>query len=161
MENNKIKVVYVEPGERAKITEIDSSLEGLEDAVGGGTIQGIYPFKEAVCLVCNDDGKVIGMPLNRALRQEQSGKIYEIIAGPFFICDCSGESFGSLSDEQAAKYQAMFELPEMFFGNGAGKITSMPYEPDEMETLDSMIERAEEKCESSVRDDKGINKFER
>ena len=27
------------------------------------------------------------------------------IAGTFFICDCSGESFGSLSKEQQKRYQ--------------------------------------------------------
>lgn len=157
--SNKIKVVYVEPGERAKITEIDSSLEGLQEAVGGGVIQAIYPFKEEVCCACNDDGKLDGLPLNRALRKDGSGKIYDIIAGPFFICDCSGESFASLTDEQAEKYQKMFELPEMFFSID-GQIIVRPYEPEEND-LDSMIENASVKFEEAGRDDGGIGGFER
>lgn len=34
----------------------------------GGTIQVLYPFAEPVALVCNDEGKLLGLPLNRALR---------------------------------------------------------------------------------------------
>ena len=39
----------------------------------------------------------------------------DIIAGTFFICDCSGENFGSLSSEQLRRYTEQFKYPERFF----------------------------------------------
>ncbi len=63
--------------------------------------------------VCDDEGKFDGALPNRAVRNED-GKIMDIIFGPFFICDCRGEEFGSLTDEQIQKYTDMFRLPERF-----------------------------------------------
>ena len=48
-----IRVVLCEPGKYARIAVIDSSLEGLQTAVGGGLIEAVYPFDEPVCIVCN------------------------------------------------------------------------------------------------------------
>ena len=67
-----IRVVYLEPGKLARIAEIGTSLADLQRAVGGGLIETYYPFEEQVCLVCNDEGKINGMELNRAIRSEDS-----------------------------------------------------------------------------------------
>lgn len=109
-----IRVVLVKPGEYAKEAEIDCSLKGLQSVVGG-PIEAIYPFDEAVCLVCNEEGKLSGLPLNRALCDDD-GSIVDIIAGTFFIADCSTERFGSLSDEQIETYKKLFYRPEVFIG---------------------------------------------
>lgn len=90
----KIKVVMVQPGEISKVAEIGNTLEDLQKAVGG-YIEAFYPFEEEVCIVCNEEGKFNGMAPNRAVYGENK-KIMDIIFGPFFICDCSGESFGTL-----------------------------------------------------------------
>ena len=50
------------------------------------------------------------------------------MAGTFFICDCSGESFGSLSEEQLKKYTEMFKQPERFLRVN-GEIFAVPYTP--------------------------------
>ena len=121
-----IKVVLLEPGKLARIAEIGHSLEQLQAAVGGD-IEAIYPFEEEVCIVYNDEGKINGLPLNRAVYSE-SGELVDIIAGPCFLCDCSGESFGSLNDEQLARYQKQFRLPEYFFRSPLG-IAAVPYVP--------------------------------
>ena len=55
------------------------------EAAVGGPIQAIYPFPEPVALICHEEGKLLGLPLNRALR-DKDGEIYDIIAGPFFLC---------------------------------------------------------------------------
>ena len=81
---------------------------------------------EEVCIVCNDEGKINGMPLNRSVKRE--GKVAEIIAGPFFICDSSNPNFGSLSKEQQDKYLNQFKYPEMFFRTG-NEIQAIPYKP--------------------------------
>ncbi len=121
-----IKVVLVEPGKYAKPADIDPSLAGLQRVVGG-LIETYYPFEEQVCIVCNDEGKINGMDLNRGIYGED-GKLQDIIAGPFFICDCSGCSFGSLSSEQLDRYTKQFKNPERFYRVG-GEITAVPYEP--------------------------------
>lgn len=100
---DKIRVVLLEPGKTAKITEIGSRLEDLQ-AVVGGCIEAVYPFEENVCIVCNEEGKINGLPLNCAMRDD-SGAVYDAIAGTAFLCDCSGERFSSLSEEQCRRYQ--------------------------------------------------------
>lgn len=227
-----IDVVLVEPGKLARPTKITATLEGMQAVVGGG-IEPFYPFEEQVCIVCNEEGKIIGLPLNRAVyayeeqqvdmsygelaaqfrAQERSGtgrhmlgyivftedsftepyteeqrtyvvssdnkafkpnmggysiyassldgvdkmvrleaymaaehggkngwkvercytklqtrEVVEIMAGTFFICDCSGESFGSLSEEQLKKYTEMFKQPERFLRIN-GEILAVPYTP--------------------------------
>lgn len=126
-EDQKIKVVYCEPGRKARIAEIGTELEDLQRAVGGGFIEAYYPFKEEVCIVCNDEGKFNGMRPCRAVYGDDQ-KIQDIIFGPFFICDCSGENFGSLNAEQLDRYGHMFECPEHYVKVN-GEIHAIPYEP--------------------------------
>lgn len=127
-----IQVVMLEPGKIARVGEIEASLEGLQKAVGG-YIEAIYPFEEQVCIVCNEEGKINGMKLNRAIYAEPQEKnsrreMIDIIAGPCFICDCSGDDFGSLSPEQQRKYLEMFKNPERF-ARINGEIFAIPYKP--------------------------------
>lgn len=119
----KIKVVMLEPEKKAYITEIENSLEEMQSVVEG-LIEAYYPFEEEVCIVCNDEGKLLGLPLNRAVKRED-GEIIDIIAGTAFICDCKGENFGSLAEEQAERYLKMFERAECFVCVN-GKIMAIP-----------------------------------
>ena len=77
-----MNVLMVEPGKAPYETEISDGLEAMQAAVGGN-IQAVYPYEDLVGLVCNEEGKLEGLPLNRALRTED-GEIYDIIAGNFF-----------------------------------------------------------------------------
>lgn len=128
---NTIRVVLVEPGKLARIAEVGTTLDAMQRTVGGD-IEAYYPFEEQVCIVCNEEGKINGLPLNRAIRDEDTGDIADIIAGTFFICDCSGESFGSLSQEQQKRYLEKYRLPERFFRIGEN-IEAVPYRPKERE----------------------------
>lgn len=110
--SKKIKVVMLEPERETYIAEIDGSLQGMQKIVGG-LIEAVYPFDEEVCIVCNEEGKITGLPLNRAVKAED-GTILDIIAGTAFLCDCSGENFASLSKEQLERYCETFRHPEMF-----------------------------------------------
>lgn len=126
-ESKKIRVVMVRPGEIAEIIEIGTGLENLQAAVDG-MIEPYYGLDDSdYCIVCNDEGKLLGMEPNRAIRDE-NGTIQEIICGPFFICDCSGGEFSSLSEEKAAYYQQKFRLPERIFRFG-NRFAAIPYEP--------------------------------
>ena len=122
-----IRVVLVESGKLARIAEIGTTLDAMQRTVGGD-IEAYYPFEEQVCIVCNEEGKINGHPLNRAIRDADTGDIADIIAGTFFICDCSGESFGSLSTEQQKRYLEKYRLPERFFRSRDG-IGSVPFKP--------------------------------
>ena len=114
MADKKIKVVMVEPGKEAYVTEIGTGLHKIYEALDCDTIQAIYPFEDMVCLVCDEEGKLNGSKPNRALNNEYNIP-YDVIYGSFFICDCSGEDFGSLSDELAEKYLQQFKAVEYFF----------------------------------------------
>lgn len=127
-ERDTIRVVLLEPGKLSRIADIGASLEGMQRAVGG-YIEPIYPFDEEVCIICNEEGKINGLPLNRSLRDEDTGKVVEIIAGPCFICDCSGERFGSLSQEQLERYAKKFRNPEQFIMLN-DEIIAIPYKPN-------------------------------
>ena len=111
-DRNTISVVLVEPGKKARAAHIDGTLPGMQGIVGGD-IQVVYPFEEEVCIVCNEEGKVTGLPLNRALRDDD-GEIYDIVAGTFFICGYGGENLSSLSADQLKRYTEMYECPEKF-----------------------------------------------
>ena len=77
--------------------------------------------------VCNEEGKINGMSLNRAIYD--GNEMVEIIAGPCFICDCSRENFRSLSDEQLKRYSRQFKYPEAFIKMN-GEIKAIPFTPD-------------------------------
>lgn len=222
-----IDVVLVEPGKLARQVRIPANLKGMQATVKG-SIEAFYPFEEQVCIVCNEEGKITGLPLNRAvysepeevdmtyhelcakfrqaerqgrhisgyivftedswpdkypvegrtyevssnnkafqagmggysiyggsidgtdpcvrleryMADEKGGKdgwkiercytkereIVDIIAGTFFVCDCSGENFGSLNEDQLKAYTEMFKQPERF-ARIDGEIIAVPYTP--------------------------------
>lgn len=125
-ESEKIKVLLLEPDKLARVAEIDASLEEMQKVVGG-SIEAAYFFEEPVCVVCNEEGKINGLPLNRAVYSEDK-EMLDIIAGTAFICDCSGENFGSLSEEQQQRYAKQFKYPERFFRIN-DEIKAAPFKP--------------------------------
>ena len=123
MENSKITVLVVEPLMEPYVKEIDSGLKALQKEVGG-YIQVVYPFEEPVAIICNEEGKLNGEPLNRALRDED-GHVYDIVAGTFLIVGLSEDNFCSLSEEHIEQFTQEFKAPEMF-ARANGKILIMP-----------------------------------
>lgn len=123
----KIKVILLEPGKLARETEIDASLKGMQNVVGG-LIEPVYCFQEPVCCIVNEEGKIAGLDLNRGIYDEKK-QLVDIIAGTAFICDCSGENFGSLTDEQLKKYSKQFKYPEKFFKIN-DQIKGVPFNPN-------------------------------
>ena len=105
-------VLVVEPGREPYVKEIDSGLKSLQSEVGGW-IEAIYPFEEEVALICNEEGKLSDLPLNRAL-MDSDGEIYDIIAGTFLVVGLGEEDFCSLSDEYIKKFSDRFKKPEKF-----------------------------------------------
>ena len=76
--NDKIKCLLVEPYELPKEIIIDNTLEAKQKIVGGD-IECVYlQNNDDVVLICNEEGKINGMKLNREIG-------YDIIAGPFLV----------------------------------------------------------------------------
>lgn len=66
-----------------------NELRTLQQLVGGD-MQAVYPWsKDDVALICNDSGKVDGLPLNRSLED------YDIIAGNFLFAVFPGRNFAA------------------------------------------------------------------
>ncbi len=122
-----MRVLVVEPERRPEVREISESLGAMQEIIGG-LIQPIYPFDDSVALVCNDEGKLLGMPANRGLRGED-GQIYDIVCGTFFLCGAPPDSdhFTNLTPEQVERYRERFYTPEMFWGMD-GRIVCLPLE---------------------------------
>ena len=117
-EVNTMKVLLVRPMERPQEIEIEDSLSEMQRLVGG-YIQEVMPFDDDVALICNDEGKFMGLPLNRAI-QDERGQVVDIIAGDFFLCRApvESENFESLTKEQVEKYKKRFHNPERFLKAG-------------------------------------------
>ena len=123
----KMMVLVVEPMKEPYLKEIDLGLHSLQAEVGGD-IAASYPFSDPVGLVCNDEGKLIGLELNRGLRDED-GNLYDIMAGTFLVVGLGEEDFTSLPPELAQKYMEHFKQPEQFI-NLNGQIIALPVEPE-------------------------------
>lgn len=98
-----MKILVVEPMKTPTVQEIDGSLRSMQELVGG-TIQAVYPFDDPVALVCNDEGKLLGLPWNRALTDDH-GVPYDIVCGTFFVVGIGDENFTSLTEQRIEKYK--------------------------------------------------------
>ena len=101
-------ILVVEPGKNPRREEIESSLEAMQRVVGGD-IQIVYPFEDYVALVCNEEGKILGLPYNRLLLDDM-GVPYDFIAGTFFLCSAppDSESCRSLTENQLEYFERYY-----------------------------------------------------
>ena len=112
METKEIKVLMVEPGKHPKVTMLQDDLDTLQKAVSiGADYQGlieIISIGNGDCLLCNEEGKLIGLEGNRRLGND-------IIVGVFYILseDLDG-NLVSLSDKKIQYYTELFWEPERF-----------------------------------------------
>lgn len=114
MKEKFIEVVKVSPLKTPEVVKIENTLEGLQKAVSieapsVGLIEIIQPDNEEdwqICLLCNEEGKILNLPLNRRVGND-------IICGTFYIT--SQDRFGnlaSLNETQKQKYLKRFADPE-------------------------------------------------
>ena len=115
-DKKELDALLVKPNEYPQKVTIGAELNDLQEAVGG-TITATYPFTDPVAIVCNDEGKLLGLPMNRALRDEH-GQTYDVVAGNFLVVGLGKEDFVSLSPELAQKYEEEFHQPEAFLPLG-------------------------------------------
>ena len=97
-----IRVLKIEPGTAPEIVTMPNMLDAFQAAVGG-YIETVG-LDANVALVCNEKGKLIGLPANRQVGGD-------IIAGTFLIVGAEYGEFCSLSDADAAHYAEQFAQP--------------------------------------------------
>lgn len=106
-----MKVLIVEPGKYPREADIEHTLEA-EQAVVGGTIEAVYPWRDSACIVCNDNGIAENLPLNRMLGD------YDIIHGTFFVCGLTSNDFTDLTPQQMKALRGTVPRPAAVFPAG-------------------------------------------
>ena len=107
-----MRVLVVEPEKKPYTKEIENSLKALQDIVGG-YIQVIQPWEDEVAIICNEEGKIMQLPLNRIIKND-NGRIFDIVVGTFVIAGFNKDCFLSIDDKMKDKYENMFETPGVF-----------------------------------------------
>ena len=110
MKETTVKAVKVEPGMSPCVVDLGTDLDSLQKAVSiGAADQGLIEFvylEDNVSILCNEEGKLIGLAPNRRLGDD-------ILCGVFYVVaeNEDGELI-SLTSEQREHYSRMFERIE-------------------------------------------------
>ena len=112
MKEESIRVLKVEPGKHPEEVILHNDLDSLQKAVSiGSQEQGlieIIELKEGVCLLCNEEGKLIGLEGNRRVGND-------IIAGVFYVTGEDEEgNLASLPEEEMLSYKEAFREIEKY-----------------------------------------------
>lgn len=112
MKQKEIKVLMIEPGVHPREITIRNDLDSLQKAVSiGSEHQGlieIIDIDDRVCILCNEEGKLIGLEGNRRVGND-------IIAGVFYVVGEDGRgNLVSLPEKEMKKYKELFWEPEYF-----------------------------------------------
>ena len=112
MKQKEIRVLMVEPGKHPRVTVLQDDLDSLQKAVSiGAGYQGlieIISIGNGDCILCNEEGKLIGLDGNRRIGND-------IIVGVFYIMSENEEGeLVSLSEKKIKFYEKRFWEPETF-----------------------------------------------
>lgn len=100
-----MKVIYIESNDSEPVVkDIKGDLAELQSLVGG-YIQVIYYHD--VAIVCNEDGKFLGLKPNRLII-DRDRNLYDIICGPMLVTSQIEDE--SLTEEQIEKWKYVFSL---------------------------------------------------
>lgn len=140
--NQPIQVLIVKPHLRPYGATICPSLRSMQDIVGG-CIQVVHDglLKDDAVIVCNEEGKLIGLPANRALRDSEA-KVQDVVHGTFMVVGTAGEDFTSLTPQQFAcwTYRFLYCEQMIYFDN---EIVAVPIADGSAEAEDEKDEKYE------------------
>ncbi len=98
------RVVVVKPGKPAYEKQIGRDYHDLCKEVRG-YIECVSYHGDGTLIVCNEEGKLLGMEGNRRFRNGS------VIAGLFVVIGSAGEDFRSLTDREVQKYLQEYAQP--------------------------------------------------
>lgn len=106
MSKKMITALMVEPNKHPEVTQLATDLDSMQKAVSiGADYQGLIeliPLGEGVCLLCNEEGKLIGLPGNRSVGRD-------VIAGVFYVVGSDRRgNLVSLTEKQVEDYKTLF-----------------------------------------------------
>lgn len=108
-----MKVLVKRAGSKKfEIKEIEPTLKSYQSLVGG-YIEVIY-LKEDLCFVCNEEGKVLGLPENFCMVDEEYDTLVDRVHGDAFFCKVNGDDFSDITEEQEHKVKSSFLEGERF-----------------------------------------------
>ena len=87
-----MKAILKKPGEPAEICEVENSLKGLQEAVGGYIET--FSFHEHFCVICNEEGRILGLPYNLTF-------LGVPFVGPVLFVGVSGDQFRDITEKGA------------------------------------------------------------
>ncbi len=90
-----MRIILYEVGKEPIVKNIENKLHDLQSIVGGYIET--FTQHDGIILVCNEEGKLIGLPINRIMFNEP-------IAGNFFLCRCDGEDFADVTDKDIKRF---------------------------------------------------------
>ena len=64
--NEKIYVLLIKPGMEPELVQMENSVEGMHELIGG-YVEQHKPFGDGVVILCDEDAKRLKLPLNRAI----------------------------------------------------------------------------------------------
>ena len=101
---NEIRVLMVEPNEHPKEFLLKNTLQAMQEAVGG--LIDIVDIDDGICILLNDEGKLIGLEGNRRIGDD-------VIVGNFYVCSSNEDGeLASLTEAEMEKYKERFWEPE-------------------------------------------------
>lgn len=106
--SDKITAIRVKPGNEPEIVELDNELETFQKEVGG-YIEVIRPFYDPICVVLNEDGKMLGLPENKKVINK-NGRLLDVLVGTILFVGLSGDEFCSLRKDLLEKYSEWLKL---------------------------------------------------
>lgn len=84
-----MRVIRKRPGQVPQIVDVENTLESLQFEVDGW-IEAVT-FSEDACVICNEEGRIQGLPFNLEL-------MGILFFGTILIVGVDGENFTDLSD---------------------------------------------------------------
>lgn len=105
------RVLVANPGEEVEVRNIPADLESMQ-AVVDGYIE-LWAIEDHVHFVCNDEGRINGMPFNRYV-DLSDGTVWAIY-GPILVIGGNEETgeFESLTDADIARWKPRLDAARL------------------------------------------------
>ena len=98
-----MRVLYIKTGKEPIVIDVLHKLEAFQSLVAG-LIEVVDPFDDDVILVCNEEGRNLGLPINRIINERMD------ICGDFFLCGHDGTGLSDIPEDLIDKYRNVFSI---------------------------------------------------